>query len=74
MKERDSFEESWEDFESWIKAKVGGEISWKIRPRDTMTNRQLIAESIIETLEQNGGRFPPSGNLFLELEDDKGNG
>ncbi len=24
MKERDSFEESWEDFESWIKAAVGG--------------------------------------------------
>ncbi len=74
MKERDSFEESWEDFESWIKAAVGGEISWKIRPRDTMTNRQLIAESIIETIQENGGQFPPSGNLFLELEDDKGNG
>ncbi|NIM99306.1 MAG: hypothetical protein GTO24_14880 [candidate division Zixibacteria bacterium] len=74
MKERDSFEESWEDFESWIKATVGGEISWKIRPRDTMTNRQLIAESIIETIQENGGKFPPSGNLFLEFEDDKGNG
>jgi len=73
MTDKDIFPESWEDFESWIKAKVGGEISWKIRPRDTRGNRQVVAESIIETIEKNDGRFPPSGNLFLELEDDREN-
>jgi len=74
MKDTNFLPESWEAFESWIKAKVGGEISWKIRPRDTMINRQVVAESIIETIEKNGGAFPSSGNLFLELEDDKENG
>ncbi len=71
MGEKDFLTGDWRDFESWIKAKVGGEILWKIRPRDTMVNRQVVAESVIETIEQNGGRFPPSGNLFLEFEDDK---
>jgi hypothetical protein len=70
MKDEDIFPESWETFESWIKAKVGGEIHWKIRPKDTMVNRQVVAESIIETMEKNDGTFPPSGNLFLELEED----
>ncbi|MCK5551643.1 MAG: hypothetical protein KAJ09_00770 [Deltaproteobacteria bacterium] len=68
MEDKDFLSGSWEDFETWIKAKVGGEISWKIRPRDTRVNRQVVAKSIIETLERNRGRFPPSGNLFLELE------
>lgn len=73
MTNKNFFLESWENFEYWIKEKVGGEISWKIRPRDTRLNRQLVAESIFETIEKNDGRFPPSGNLFLELEDDKEN-
>jgi hypothetical protein len=30
--------------------------------------QEVVAKSIIETLERNRGRFPPSGNLFLELE------
>ena len=74
MVEKDFLAGDWKDFESWIKAKVGAEVSWKIRPRDTMVNREVVAESIIETIEQNGGRFPPLGNLFLELEDDKETG
>jgi len=69
MTEIDAIPEQWEDFESWIRAKVGGPFSWKIRPRDTTLNRKVVAESILETIEEHGGEFPPSGNLFLERED-----
>jgi len=62
---------TWQDFETWIEEKVGGEISWKVRPKDTKVNRMIVAESILETLERNHGEFPPSGNLFLELERDE---
>ena len=62
---------TWDEFESWIKTKVGGEISWKVRPRDTKVNRMVVAESILDTLDRNGGEFPPLGNPFLELERDE---
>ncbi|MFX0197785.1 MAG: hypothetical protein ACFFCW_16820 [Candidatus Hodarchaeota archaeon] len=64
---------TWEDFENWIRAKVGGEISWKVRPKDTRANRMIVAESILETLEQNSGEFPPLGNIFIELKRDEEN-
>ena len=62
----------WEEFEVWVKTKVDGEISWKVSPRDTKVNRMIVAESVLDTLDRNGGEFPPSGNLFLELERDEG--
>jgi hypothetical protein len=62
---------TWEEFEGWVKTKIGGEISWKVRPRDTKVNRMIVAESVLDTLDRNGGEFPPSGNLFLELERDE---
>ncbi len=58
---------NWEDFETWIEEKVGGEISWKVKPRDTRVNRMIVAMSILETLDRNDGEFPPSGNAFIEL-------
>jgi len=61
---------TWEDFESWIKAKVGSEISWKIKPRDTKVNRMVVAKSILETMERSGDTFPSSGNIYLELDTD----
>ncbi len=69
MAEKDFLSGNWADFESWIKIKVGGDITWKIRPRDTIVNRRAVAESVVKTIENNGGRFPTSGNIFLELED-----
>jgi len=63
---------TWEEFEGWVKTKVGGEISWKVRPRDTKVNRMIVAESILDTLNRNGGEFPPSRNLFLGLKRDEG--
>jgi len=72
MTQIDALPEKWEDFESWIRSKVGGPFLWKIRPRDTKLNRKVVAESILETIEEHGGEFPPSGNLFLELDDKEG--
>lgn len=71
MADKNFLSGTWECFEGWVKTKVGGEISWKIRPRDTKVNRMIIAESVLDTLDCNGGEFPPSGNLFLELERDE---
>lgn len=62
---------TWEDFEAWIEEKVGGEISWKVRPKDTKVNRMIVAESILKTLERNSGEFPPSGNAFIEVARDE---
>lgn len=71
MADKNFLSGTWEQFEGWVKTKVGGEISWKIRPQDTKVNRMIVAESILDTLGRNGGEFPPSGNLFLELKRDE---
>ena len=62
---------TWEEFEGWVKKRIGGEISWKVRPRDTKVNRMIVAESILDTLDRNGGDFPPTGNPFLRPERSK---
>ena len=62
---------TWDDFESWIKEKVGGDIYWKIRPRDTKVNRMEVAQSIFETMKRNGGTFPSSGNVYVEVAKDE---
>lgn len=67
MTNRNFLSGSWQDFEAWIKAKVEGEISWKVRPKDTKVNRMIVAVSILKTLERNHGEFPPSGNAFIEI-------
>lgn len=68
MRDRNFLSKPWDDFETWIREKVGGEISWKVRPRDTKVNRMKVAMSILKTLERNGGEFPSTGNPFLSLE------
>jgi hypothetical protein len=57
----------WEHFEAWIREKGGGEISWKLRPRNTKMNRMVVAMSILKSLEQNGGKFPPAGIAFIKI-------
>lgn len=66
MPDRNFLSKPWTDFETWIKGKIGGDISWKVRPKDTKVNRMKVAMSILRTLERNGGTFPPSGNPFIE--------
>jgi len=71
MANKNFLSETWEEFEGWVKTKVGGEISWKIRPRDTKVNKMIVAESVLDTFNRYRGEFPPSGNLLLELERDE---
>lgn len=56
---------SWSDFEAWIRSTIGGDFIWKVRPRDSAKNRQMVADSIIEAVSNNGGSFPER-NAFLE--------
>ncbi len=71
MAERNFLAKNWEDFEAWIEEKIGGEISWKVKPRDTKVNRMIVAMSVLETIERNDGEFPPSGNAFIEVSRDE---
>ncbi len=57
----------WEEFESWIREQVGGSFIWKIRPLDIKANRQTVMESILSTIKNNDGKFPPKGDTFIEL-------
>ena len=57
----------WEEFESWIREQVGGGFIWKIRPLDIKANRQAVIESILRTIKENNGIFPPKGDVFIEL-------
>jgi hypothetical protein len=67
MGERNFLAKNWEDFEAWIEEKIGGEISWRVKPMDTKVNRMIVAMSILDTLDRNAGEFPPSGNPFIEV-------
>ncbi len=62
----------WEKFETWIREQVGGNFVWKIRPLDIKTNRQAVMESILRTIKENDGIFPPKGDVFIELTSKKG--
>ncbi len=62
----------WEKFETWIREQVGGNFVWKIRPLDIKANRQAVMESILRTIKENDGIFPPKGDTFIELTSKKG--
>lgn len=54
-----------EEFDAWIRDTIGGDFRWKIRPRDTPSNRMMVAELISSDIESGGGVFPGS-NAFIE--------
>ena len=58
---------TWKDFETWIREEVGSDFTWKIMPLDIKVNRLTVMESIIRTIKENDGTFPPKGNTFIEL-------
>ncbi len=60
---------SWEHYEAWIRTALGGNFIWKIRPADTVLNRQMIADLVREELARNHGVFP-ANNVFIECVDD----
>lgn len=66
MEEEKVFSCSWGEFEEWIRQQIDGNLSWKIRPMDSKDNRRAVAESILMTIKENNGTFPPTGNMFIE--------
>ncbi len=57
---------SWDEFEEWIRQKINGDFSWKIRPIDSRDNRQAVAESILMAISNNNDIFPEKGDMFIE--------
>ncbi len=66
MVDKKIFSCSWDEFEDWIRQQIDGSFSWKIHPIDSKDNRKAVAESILMTIKQNNGTFPPKGNMFIE--------
>ncbi len=60
-----SFDGKWKEFEAWIRNAIGGDFTWKVRPRDNVANRKMVANVIEETIKDNNGKFPAS-NSFIE--------
>ena len=54
-----------EEFEARIRDTIGDDFRWRIRPRDTPSNRKMIADLILNDIENGGGVFPGS-NAFIE--------
>jgi hypothetical protein len=63
---------TWKEFETWIREQVGSDFIWKIRPLDIKANRLAVMESILRTIKENDGTFPPKGNMFIDLTSHKG--
>jgi len=63
---------TWREFETWIREQVGSSFVWKIRPLDIKANRQAVMESILRTIKENNGTFPPKGDTFIELTSHRG--
>jgi len=54
-----------EEFDAGIRDTIGGDFRWKIRPRDTPSNRKMVADLILIDIENGGSVFPES-NAFIE--------
>ena len=54
-----------EEFEAWIRDTIGGSFRWKIRPRDTPVYRKMVADLILDAIEDSEGVFPES-DAFIE--------
>ena len=57
-----------DQFEEIIRKTIGSDFIWKIRPGDTVANRQAIMESVERTLREHNGSFPEEGDMFIEPE------
>ena len=60
---------TWEEFEAWIRETIGGDFRWKIRPRDNLPNREVVADLNKEAIKRNNGVFPEN-NSFIEPTDE----
>ena len=66
MVEKDIFSCNWDEFEGWIKKRISGDFSWKIRPIDSKQSREFIVESIETAIRDNNGVFPKMGYTLIE--------
>jgi hypothetical protein len=57
---------SWDEFEDWIRKRINGAFSWKIRPLDSTQSREFIVESIETVIRDNNGVFPETGFTVIE--------
>ncbi len=58
-------EGTWEEFEAWIREKIGSDFRWRIRPQDTISNRKMIADLVLDEIRRNNGGFP-EGDTFIQ--------
>jgi hypothetical protein len=56
---------TWEEFEEWIRKTIAGDFRWKIRPQDSLSNREMVADLIRDAIQRNDGAFPEK-NSFIE--------
>jgi hypothetical protein len=56
---------SWQKFEQWIRNTIGSEFSWRVRPMDKRSNREMIAKLVQNDIKGNDGVFPEK-NSFIE--------
>jgi hypothetical protein len=63
---KDNFSCSWDEFEDWIRKRISGDFSWKIRPMDSQQSREFIVESIETAIRDNNGVFPQTGFTLIE--------
>lgn len=48
---------SWEIFEQWIRNTIGSNFRWRVRPMDMRSNREMIAELVLNDIKENDGFF-----------------
>jgi hypothetical protein len=58
-------ESTWQEFEDWIRDTIGSDFHWHIRPQDTRSHREMIANLILGRIKQNNGVFPQK-DPFIE--------
>jgi len=56
---------TWEEFEEWIRKTIPSDFRWRIRPRDTRANREMVASLILDGMRRNNGVFPER-DAFIE--------
>ena len=49
---------TWEEFEAWIRTTIGGDFRGKIRPRDNIANREMVAELTSDEILVGQRHFP----------------
>ena len=59
-------EGTWEEFEEWIRNKIRSDFRWYVRARDTTTNREMVANLILNDIERCNGDSPARMRLSKE--------